>query len=414
MSIPCDVVACGRCYLTQIFSVLSLEKHLMLFVLSITYLRRLPLSSFLVDVLRHFRVNISQLSMIGAAKHSAKNVTRDPTPVSANFSAQDYATLVAHPSQFRKFPEESLCLVGLSRHYTLDEETYPLCLDKDGKGECLLLYICCVLQLAVSFLTVLPFLRFVDMNIFAFIHTPDPTKVKVAERQRVEGEPRLLETTVVRIVPLLPVAPDRAEGELEASVDKLFDEGSSENQTDQGDFAGSGGGGEGVNIQPVIEVADVAENVALAQPRRQQKRKTLAIDAGGPSHPPKKLKDDHGILSGPSVAGKSSAPQRFVISSNSSRHSGAYIAEAEVDSFARPSVPVITTTTTITSTVDPAMAVKEKVVKPSIFSTDSTSAGGTDHAMGGFTDLTSNDLLVGGIRTVIDPESDLHKVYIPQ
>ncbi|GJT74402.1 hypothetical protein Tco_1041127, partial [Tanacetum coccineum] len=221
------------------------------------------------------------------------------------------------------------------------------------------------------------------------------------------------------------------------------------------------GGGEGVNIQPVIEVADVvAENVAPAQPRRQKKRKTLAADAGGPSHPPKKLREDHGILSGPSVAGKSrsavqrllagavlnaevngepiptlpfvtfsvsatleredgdhtdsvtglnlqtiSASQRFVISSDSSRHSGANIAKAEVDSFARPSVSVITAATTITSTTDPAVAVKEKVVKPSIFSADSSLAGGTDPAMGGFTDLTGSDLLVGGIRTVIDPES---------
>nr|GEX72034.1 putative ribonuclease H-like domain-containing protein [Tanacetum cinerariifolium] len=40
--------------------------------------------------------------------HTAKNVTRDPAP-------------------------EFLCLVGLSRHYTLDEETYPLFLDMDGE-----------------------------------------------------------------------------------------------------------------------------------------------------------------------------------------------------------------------------------------------------------------------------------------
>nr|GEV07125.1 hypothetical protein [Tanacetum cinerariifolium] len=67
---------------------------------------RLPLSTFLIDILR------------------------DPDPVAADFNVQDYATLVAHPSLFRKFPEEFLCLVGLSRHYTLDEETCPLFLDK--------------------------------------------------------------------------------------------------------------------------------------------------------------------------------------------------------------------------------------------------------------------------------------------
>nr|GFA18905.1 hypothetical protein [Tanacetum cinerariifolium] len=63
--------------------------------------------------------------------HTAKNVTRDPAQVAADFYAQDYATLVAHPSPFRKFLEEFLCLVGLSLHYTLDEETYPLFLDRN-------------------------------------------------------------------------------------------------------------------------------------------------------------------------------------------------------------------------------------------------------------------------------------------
>ncbi|GJU35673.1 hypothetical protein Tco_1184027 [Tanacetum coccineum] len=170
---------------------------------------RLPLSTFLVDVLRHFHINISQLSVIGAAKsgwmsfskrsdnasvddftcpafflwHTAKHVTKDPALVVADFNAQDYATLVAHPSLFRKFPEAFLCLVGLSRHYTLDKETYPWFLHKNGE----------------------------DMDIFAFIHTPDPTKVKIVEREWNEDEPRLLDTTIGRTIPLLPVAPDRVE-----------------------------------------------------------------------------------------------------------------------------------------------------------------------------------------------------------
>ncbi|GKD04984.1 hypothetical protein Tco_1179958, partial [Tanacetum coccineum] len=98
------------------------------------------------------------------------------------------------------------------------------------------------------------------MDIFAFIHAPDPTKVKIVERERNEGEPLLLETTIGRIVPLLLVAPDRAESELEASVDRVFDEGGSGNQMEQGDFAGDG---EGADIQPVSEPADtVVEDVA--------------------------------------------------------------------------------------------------------------------------------------------------------
>nr|GFB83556.1 hypothetical protein [Tanacetum cinerariifolium] len=65
-------------------------------------------------------------------------------------NARDYATLVAHPSPFQKFPEEFMCLVGLSRHYTLDVKTYPRFLHKNGEG----------------------------MDLFAFIHTQNPTKRK--------------------------------------------------------------------------------------------------------------------------------------------------------------------------------------------------------------------------------------------
>ncbi|GJX56133.1 hypothetical protein Tco_0286030, partial [Tanacetum coccineum] len=391
---------------------------------------RLPLSTFLVDILRHFRINISQLSVIEAAKndhffwvddfacpalftwHTAKNMTRDPAPIAADFNAQDYATLVAHPSPFRKFPEEFM----------------------------------------------------VDMDIFAFIHTPDPTKVKVVERKRIEDEPLLLETTIGRTVPLLPVAPDRAESEREASVDKFFDEGGSGNQMEQEDSAG---GGQAANIQPISEAVDaVVEDVAPVQPKHQRKRKIMVVDAGESSHPPKRLKEDHGTPSGAFVGGKSmsavqrllaravlnaevrggaiptlpfmtsfvpatleregedhtdsvaepnlrtvSAPQWFVISLDSSHHSGANVAEAKVDSLVRSSVPVMTVVTTVTSTVDLALIAKEKPMKPSPLFAGSSSAGGTDPTTSGFTDLTGSDFLVGGIRTVIKPDSDLQKTY---
>nr|GFD17131.1 hypothetical protein [Tanacetum cinerariifolium] len=54
----------------------------------------------------------------------------------------------------------------------------------------------------------------------------------------------------------------------------------------------------------------------------------------------------------------------FVISSDSSHHSGTKVAEAEVDSLIRSSVPIVTVVTTITSTVDPTLVTKEKFVKP--------------------------------------------------
>nr|GEX55058.1 PIN-like protein [Tanacetum cinerariifolium] len=289
---------------------------------------RLPLSTFLVNILRHFRINISQLSVIGAAK--------------------------------------------TSRHYTLDEETYTLFLDKDGE----------------------------DMDVFAFIHTPDPIKVKVVERERKDDEPRLLETAIGRTVPLFPVAPDR-------------------------DFAG-GGGELDINIQPVIETTDtIAEDVIPLQPMRQKKKKTAATEVGGSSHPPKKLREDHGTSSGHPITGKSrsvvqrlldeamlnakvkgdpiptllfvtssvsatpereggdhtdsvtgpnfrtiSAPQRFVISSDSSHHSGANVAEAEAYSLVR------------------------KTVKPSMFAADSSFVGGADPNIGVFLILPGVNLLL--------------------
>ncbi|GKG07942.1 hypothetical protein Tco_0333774, partial [Tanacetum coccineum] len=106
------------------------------------------------------------------------------------------------------------------------------------------------------------------------------------------------------------------------------------------------------------------------------------------------------------------ASQRFVISSDSSHHSCTNVAEAEVDSLIRSSIPVMTTVTTVTSMVDPAAVAKEKPVEPLLFGATSFSAGGTDPTPGGFSDHTGRDFLIGGIRTVIDPNTDLQKTYV--
>ncbi|GKE04110.1 hypothetical protein Tco_1396128, partial [Tanacetum coccineum] len=246
-------------------------------------------------------------------------------------------------------------------------------------------------------------------------------------RQRAEDEPKLLDTTVGRVVPLLPIASASAKSELDASVDRLFDEGGSDNVAEQGDSAS---GGHVVGIPLVSEAAEtIVEDVAPLPPKRQRKRKTIVSNAGGPSHPSKKLREDHGTSTGPSVAERESEnqtdsmaganlrtitdPPRFVISSDSSHHSGANIAEAEVDSFARPSIPLMTVAITVTSTFDPATTVKEKFVESSVFCGDS-SGGGADYTVGGFSDLTGSDFIVGGIRTVISLDTDLQKVYVPQ
>ncbi|GJY50750.1 hypothetical protein Tco_0441597 [Tanacetum coccineum] len=322
---------------------------------------RLPFSTFFVDVLRYYRIHISQLSVIGEAKVS-------------------HFEVLCHAHGFEP-------TVGL----------FPcLYVNSKNKGW-------------MSF----------KMDLLSFIRTADPIKVRIGERQRSEDEPKLLDTTVGRIVPLLSVAPARAESKLDASIDRLFDEA-------------------GFTV-----VTTAVEDVIPLQPRRLKKRKTTVVYAGGSSHPSKKLREDHETLSGASVGGKSKfvvqqllveavqnvvvrgeptptlpfvtssvsampereeedhtdslaganlctigAPQWFIISSNSFHHSGANIAEAEADSFIRPSVPLMTMTTTVTSTADPTTTAKEKLV--------------------------DSDFIVGGIRTVVKPDTDIQKVYVPQ
>ncbi|GKB52501.1 hypothetical protein Tco_0903254, partial [Tanacetum coccineum] len=228
-------------------------------------------------------------------------------------------------------------------------------------------------------------------------------------------------------------------------------------------------GGPDANIQLVVEAADtVAEDTTSVQSRRQGKRKSVVVDAGGVSHPPKKLRGDHESPSGASVGGKSRsmlqrllagavlnaevrvaaiptlpfvtasisttperedgdhtdsvvelnlctirAPQRFVISSDSSHHSGTKVAEAEVDSLIRSSIPIMTTVTTTTSTIDPTLVTKEKFVEPYPLGAGSSSTGRTDPITGVFSDLIGSDFLVGAIRTVINLDTDLQKVYVP-
>nr|GEW63558.1 hypothetical protein [Tanacetum cinerariifolium] len=213
----------------------------------------------------------------------------------------------------------------------------------------------------------------------------------------------------------------------------------------------------------------VVEDVALAKLQCKKKRKIKVVDAGEPLHLAKKLKGDYGVLGEPSVSGKSQSavqclfagamqhvevrggvmptfmfvsssvsttleregrdhiellaranlrtlaiPQRFVIFSNSSDHSGANIAEAEVDYIVKTFVPIMTSATTATPTVDPAATAKERLVGSSVFGGDSSSAGGSHPIFGGFSDRTGSDFLVGAIRTVVHPDSNLQRVYVPQ
>ncbi|GKB64608.1 hypothetical protein Tco_0920794 [Tanacetum coccineum] len=225
----------------------------------------------------------------------------------------------------------------------------------------------------------MPIGKIVEIYLLSFIQTADPTKVRIGERQRAEGEPKF------------------------------------SSHAEQGDSAS---GGHGVGIPQVSETAKiVAEDASPVQPRRQRKRKRLFLMlrllAGAVLNPevgvaalptlpfitssvfvtPEREDGDQTDFMAGANLRTITPPPRFVISSDSSHHSGANIAEAEADSFARPSVPLMTMTTIVTSTVDPTTTAKEKFAESSIFGGGSSS--GAEHIVGGFSGLTGSDFIVG-------------------
>nr|GEX61236.1 hypothetical protein [Tanacetum cinerariifolium] len=209
--------------------------------------------------------------------NTSKGVPKDPFPKSFEFNAEYFATLVALPDPFHKYPEPFICLVGISHYYTLDEDAYPEFLGDNDE----------------------------EMDLLSFIRTANPTKVRVTERQRVENKPRLLESTVGCVVSFLPIAPAHA--------------------------------------------------------------------------------------------------------SNSSHHFGTNIAKAEVDSIVKSSAPVIVTVSTMIASIDADATTDRAPVAPSLFGDGSSSTGRTDSVRGGFYDVSGSDFLIGGICTVVDPDSDLQK-----
>nr|GFD45247.1 transposase (putative), gypsy type [Tanacetum cinerariifolium] len=106
------------------------------------------------------------------------------------FNAELCDFLATHPALFQKFSESFLCLVGISRYYDLDDNVYPVFLADDDE----------------------------EIDLFAFIHHADPTKVQVRQRETKEGEVSLLELTRGRVVSL-PDANDQGDANIQGVGD---------------------------------------------------------------------------------------------------------------------------------------------------------------------------------------------------
>ncbi|GJX96255.1 hypothetical protein Tco_0352053 [Tanacetum coccineum] len=143
---------------------------------------RIPISQFLFDILGHYQIYLSQLSVIGAAKVDERifptvvewrtNALKDGMPSADSYSMADITTLNTHHTPIQKQPEALLCLVGLSRSYFLGDDVYPTFLYDDDR----------------------------DMDLLNLINAPNSTKVKTGTRPRTSHEVPLLTATASRVI----------------------------------------------------------------------------------------------------------------------------------------------------------------------------------------------------------------------
>ncbi|GJV43680.1 hypothetical protein Tco_1428216 [Tanacetum coccineum] len=360
---------------------------------------RIPFSNFFVYVLTHFRISFSQLSVFGSAKVSQFEILCRVCNIEPSVGLFRYFYMHNYKNGwfgFTKLPNVRACYTknlnsvkNWNDHFFwMDEFMVPASA------------------------------RF-EMNLNAFIRTADPHKVRIVERARTENERPIVTVAKHRTVTLLPTSVPRPSEELSDSVEREFGE----------YVSGSGGGGQENasvgshgNVEPIMPVADdVVAETGSSRIKRSKKKRVICKSEDTPvaSHPPKKLRADYGKTSG-SATGASpleeggdhtnsatcpalrtiGPSERFVVLSDSSHHSSAKSADAEVDSLIRSVAPVMTVATTLTTFVS---AVATTTVTPA----------DTDRTFSLFTDRSGSDFVVGDIRAEGAADTGLQEIYVP-
>nr|GEW49473.1 hypothetical protein [Tanacetum cinerariifolium] len=166
---------------------------------------------------------------------------------------------------------------------------------------------------------------------------------------------KLLDSTVGRVVLLLPVAPASSENELEASVERLFDEGGSADQVDSAADDGQEGDYGASSEATICGKSSSAFRELLASSLLNVEVGVAALPilpmvtssvSATPEHE-SGAHDDY--ITGLNIC-TIGAFERFVISSDSSRHSSTHASKAEGDSiFMSAAVPPVITEAVVTS-----------------------------------------------------------------
>ncbi|GKB14242.1 gypsy type transposase, partial [Tanacetum coccineum] len=160
---------------------------------------RIPLSIFLLCLLEYYQINLSQLSVIGAAKVShfeimccalgriptvdtsvcllsiswfgGTSVAKDPLPVDEAVDLPCVELLNENYTFIRKYSETFLCLVGLSRSFVKNDVRPTLLHDNDE-----------------------------EIGLLDFVKSADPFKVKVGEQTLAEDKVTLITETEDRVI----------------------------------------------------------------------------------------------------------------------------------------------------------------------------------------------------------------------
>nr|GEV42669.1 hypothetical protein [Tanacetum cinerariifolium] len=234
------------------------------------------------------------------------------------------------------------------------------------------------------------------MGLFSFIHHANPTKVIVGKIEKAGDQVSLLEATHGRVVPLAPLVPVTAassEGDMTQNIDMLFDEG---NSVEKACFTG---GGEYVVLTEAI-VEPMNEDAAEKPRRDDYGTSGASASTGGKSHvvmqnlldsskldaeirvtatatvplitssvtPTSKRKggDLANSVSSPNLLTKPAAV-RFVISLDSSYHSGTHVVDVEVSSLVRSNIldtSVMTAAVATTAVGTSLVSLSKVTVKP--------------------------------------------------
>ncbi|GKA46163.1 hypothetical protein Tco_0738959 [Tanacetum coccineum] len=288
----------------------------------------------------------------------SKILSKDPPPKLSQYDTKACDFLRTHTALFRKFPEPFLCWVGISCYYTLDENFYPTFWDGDE-----------------------------EMDLFAFIRHPDPTKVRIGERDLAER--------------------------------KLFDEGGDagqEHSVERDD-----------DILEEIVAKDVSEKLkedyhaATSNTGGKSLATICSLIPEGSSVPSETAEPRDDELVDP-VFGLNlwtlSPSKRYVISSDDSYHSHSC---SEVNFFARSAAadtPImsIAVTTTVAADVSVVQVSKDRVRSGNLETFgDSASAGGAN--VNAFSSSKLNEPTTSSDSFYASQDLDsktLHNIYVPK